>query len=144
MVWVGYPQSNAIEMTDVHGITVFGGTFPAEIWHSLYSGAGVPCEEFTEPKTQVSWAPFYGHFTSSGPSRGGSSGAGTSGEESEAERLGREATGGYNPNAYAPGVGQEPTHVPPYEPPPPPPSAPKPSPPAEAEGGGEDPGAGGK
>ncbi len=119
VVWVGYPQSNAIEMTDVHGITVYGGTFPAEIWHSLYSGAGVPCEEFTEPKTQVSWAPFYGHFTSSGPSGGGSSsGSGTSGEESEAERLGREATGGYNPNAYAPGVGQEPTHVPPYRPPP--------------------------
>ena len=33
-------------MTSVHGITVFGGTFPAEIWHSLYTGGGVPCEEF--------------------------------------------------------------------------------------------------
>ena len=36
--------------------------------------------------------------------------------ESEAERLGKEATGGYDPNAYAPGVGQEPTHVPPPPP----------------------------
>ena len=36
-VWVGYPQSNDISMTSVHGITVFGGTFPAEIWHSVYS-----------------------------------------------------------------------------------------------------------
>jgi penicillin-binding protein 1A len=145
VVWVGYPQSNAIEMTDVHGITVYGGTFPAEIWHSLYSGAGVPCEEFAEPKQKVSWAPFYGHFTSSGPSGGDSSpssGPGTSGEESEAERLGREATGGYNPNAYAPGVGQEPTHVPPYEPPPPAPSAPKPGSPAGAGGGEEGPPAG--
>ena len=29
-----------------------------------------------------------------------------------ARRMGEEATGGYNPNAYAPGVGQKPTPVP--------------------------------
>jgi penicillin-binding protein 1A len=119
-VWVGYPQSNKIEMTSVHGATVFGGTFPAEIWHSLYSGAEIPCEEFAKPKKPISWAPFYGQFTAAAPSSGGSSKGGSGGEETEAERLGREATGGYNPNAYAPGVGQEPTHVPP---PPPPPSS---------------------
>ena len=45
-VWVGYPESNDVSMSSVHGITVFGGTFPAEIWHSLYSDGGVPCEEF--------------------------------------------------------------------------------------------------
>jgi len=140
VVWVGYPQSNAIEMSSVHGITVYGGTFPAEIWHSLYSGAEIPCKEFTEPKQPIHWAPFYGQFTASAPGSGGSAstgGGGGGGEESEAERLGREATGGYNPNAYAPGVGQEPTHVPPYHPPPPPPppSAPPPSPPGEAGGG---------
>jgi penicillin-binding protein 1A len=118
-VWVGYPQSNAIEMTSVHGTTVFGGTFPAEIWHSLYSNAEVPCEEFSEPKRPISWAPFYGQFTASAPGNGGSlsaKGGGGDGEESEAERLGREATGGYDPNAYAPGVGQKPTHVPPPPP----------------------------
>jgi penicillin-binding protein 1A len=115
VVWVGYPQSNAIEMTSVHGITVYGGTFPAEIWHGLYSGAEVPCEEFTEPKTPISWAPYFGHFTAAAPSRGAAAVGG--GEESEAERLGREATGGYDPNAYAPGVGQEPTPVPPPPPP---------------------------
>jgi penicillin-binding protein 1A len=114
VVWVGYPQSNAIEMVSVHGTTVYGGTFPAEIWHSLYSNAEVPCEEFNEPKQPISWAPFYGQFTASAPGSGGSFSAG--GEESEAERLGREATGGYDPNAYAPGVGQEPTHVPPPPP----------------------------
>jgi penicillin-binding protein 1A len=116
VVWVGYPQSNAIEMTSVHGITVYGGTFPAEIWHSLYSGAEVPCEEFSEPKAPISWAPFYGRYTASAPSRGGASSAAGGGAESEAERLGREATGGYNPNAYAPGAGQEPTPVPPPPP----------------------------
>ncbi len=36
VVWVGYPESNEISMSSVHGMIVFGGTFPAEIWHSLY------------------------------------------------------------------------------------------------------------
>ena len=116
VAWVGYPRSNAIEMTDVHGQTVYGGTFPAEIWHSLYSGAEVPCEEFSEPAQPISWAPFYGRYTASAPSRGGSGFKAKRGGGGEAERLGREATGGYNPNAYAPGVGQEPTHVPPPPP----------------------------
>ena len=39
-------ESNEIEMTSVHGIAVFGGTFPAEIWHSLYSEREIPCEDF--------------------------------------------------------------------------------------------------
>lgn len=30
-VWVGYPQAQ-IEMRNVHGMRVFGGTFPAQIW----------------------------------------------------------------------------------------------------------------
>ncbi len=49
-VWVGYPESNDISMSSVHGTTVFGGTFPAEIWHSLYSNGSVPCEEFERPE----------------------------------------------------------------------------------------------
>jgi penicillin-binding protein 1A len=136
VVWVGYPRSNAIEMTSVHGSTVYGGTFPAEIWHSLYANAGVPCEELAEPAQKVSWAPFYGNFSAPAPRAGSSAGSASAGDESEAERLGREATGGYDPNAYAPGVGQEPTQVPPYEPPPPAPSAPKPNAPAEGAGRG--------
>jgi penicillin-binding protein 1A len=117
VVWVGYPQSNAIEMTSVHGITVFGGTFPAEIWHSLYSGAEVPCEEFSQPKAPIQWAPFYGNFTASAPRSHSGGVYGASEEESErARELGEEATGGYNPDAYAPGAGQEPTPVPPPPP----------------------------
>jgi penicillin-binding protein 1A len=117
VVWVGYPQSNAIEMIDVHGITVFGGTFPAEIWHSLYSGAEIPCEEFDKPKHPISWAPFFGQFTASAPRHGGSGPGGAA--EAEADRareIGEEVTGGYNPQAYAPGAGQEPTPVPPPPP----------------------------
>jgi hypothetical protein len=99
----------------VHGTIVFGGTFPAEIWHSLYAGAGVPCEEFTEPKQQISWAPFYGRYARSSPRDdthlGGGSGDGSDGSPPP----GSAAVGGYDPNAYAPGAGQKP-----YVPPPPP------------------------
>ncbi len=128
-VWVGYPQSNEIEMSSVHGLTVFGGTFPAEIWNALYANGEVPCEEFSEPKTPISWAPYYGQFTSSSPgSSGGSSPDAVEEEDAEARRLGEEATGGYDPgeydpDAYAPGAGQEPTPVPP--------------PPAAGVGGGD-------
>jgi len=117
VVWVGYPQSNAIEMTDVHGITVFGGTFPAEIWHSLYSGADVPCEEFDKPKQPIQWAPFFGQFTAAATNTGGHRG-GTGGREAQrAREIGEEVTGGYNPDAYAPGAGtQKPTPVPPPPP----------------------------
>ena len=118
MVWVGYPQSNAIEMTSVHGITVFGGTFPAEIWHSLYSGAEVPCEEFAEPKQPISWAPFYGQLhrlehRAAAPTR--QRRRRRRSKRSRRAAVG-EATGGYNPDAYAPGAGQEPTPVPPPPP----------------------------
>ncbi|HEX3323960.1 MAG TPA: transglycosylase domain-containing protein [Solirubrobacterales bacterium] len=116
VVWVGYPQSNAIEMTSVHGITVFGGTFPAEIWHSLYSGAEVPCEEFSKPKTPIQWAPFFGNFTDAAPRPHGSIYGAANAEAERAKKLGEEATGGYNPDAYAPGAGQEPTPLPPPAP----------------------------
>ena len=119
-VWVGYPESNEISMSSVHGITVFGGTFPAEIWHSLYSEGGVPCEEFSEPEKSISWAPYYGQFTQAGPSNAGSGGTGGAGS-SEPPPPGSAAVGGYNPNeydpnAYAPGAGQEPAPLPPPPP----------------------------
>jgi penicillin-binding protein 1A len=115
-VWVGYPESNDVSMSSVHGITVFGGTFPAEIWHSLYSNGGVPCEEFEEPDKTISWAPYYGHFTQSGPS-GDSASAGSD----VPPPPGSASVGGYDPNAYdpdayAPGAGQEPAPLPPPPP----------------------------
>ncbi len=124
-VWVGYPESNDVSMTSVHGQIVFGGTFPAQIWHSLYAESGVPCEEFNEPARKISWAPYFGAFTQPNPAeqRGHRGGRGAGG----AATPGTEAVGGYDPNAYAPGVGQEPAPVPP----PPEPSA------GEEVGGGE-------
>ncbi|HKH63881.1 MAG TPA: transglycosylase domain-containing protein [Solirubrobacterales bacterium] len=117
VVWVGYPESNDISMSSVHGTTVFGGTFPAEIWHSLYEGAGVPCEEFTEPEQEISWGPFYGRFARSGARDDATlDGSGGGGGKSEAPPPGSAAVGGYDPDAYAPGAGQDPYPAPSPEP----------------------------
>ena len=138
-VWVGYPESNDIEMTSVHGMTVFGGTFPAEIWHSLYLNGEVPCEELDSPKVPISWAPFYGHFTQSGPDSSGSSSEEEEGEEDKkGKKKGQDAVGGYNPDAYAPGVGQEPTGSSPAQSP-----TPTPAPSGGGGGGGGQAGVGG-
>jgi penicillin-binding protein 1A len=111
-VWVGYPESNDVSMYSVHGRTVFGGTFPAEIWHSLYSEGGIPCEEFTEPEQSISWSPYYGRFTQASPREGAGSGPGGGGSD-EPPPPGTAAVGGYDPDAYAPGAGQEPAPLPP-------------------------------
>jgi penicillin-binding protein 1A len=120
-VWVGYPESNAISMTSVHGITVFGGTFPAEIWHSVYENAGVPCHEFHEPEEEVEWSPGFGQYTAAAPGTEGAKLRKGKGDEAgggtEEELPGQGAVGGYDPNAYAPGVGQEPAPLPPPLPP---------------------------
>jgi len=116
VVWVGYPESNDVSMSSVHGQIVFGGTFPADIWHGLYSGAGVPCEEFSEPEQKISWAPFYGRYARSSPSDETSlDGSGDSGESEDGDSPppGSAAVGGYDPDAYAPGAGQEPYPAPP-------------------------------
>ncbi len=108
-VWVGYPESNKVSMTSVHGLTVFGGTFPAEIWHSVYSEGGVPCEEPSPPAQPISWAPYFGAFTQADPADKVGNGVGAGG----APPPGTDAVGGYDPNAYAPGAGQEPAPLPP-------------------------------
>jgi len=118
VVWVGYPQSNEIEMVSVHGSTVFGGTFPAQIWNSLYVNGEIPCEEFEEPETPISWAPYYGKYTqASGSSGSGDSSYSEEGYEEEdgsegKKKPGQDAVGGYDPDAYAPGVGQDATPAP--------------------------------
>jgi len=48
-IWVGYSEGR-IPMRSVHGITVFGGTFPAQIWKKFMTNAlaNVPASEFPE------------------------------------------------------------------------------------------------
>jgi penicillin-binding protein 1A len=53
-VWVGYPQG-LVPMTDVHGIRVFGGTFPALIWKSFMQASlkGAPVKNFEIPRSEL-------------------------------------------------------------------------------------------
>jgi membrane peptidoglycan carboxypeptidase len=48
-VWVGYSEG-LVPMTNVHGVTVYGGTFPAQIWRKFAEKAlaDVPPTDFQE------------------------------------------------------------------------------------------------
>jgi len=68
-VWVGYPNA-LTEMRSVHGISVAGGTFPAQIWHDYMNVAkGSDCGSFPQPKDEVNYSGFL--------SKGGSGGRGS-------------------------------------------------------------------
>jgi penicillin-binding protein 1A len=51
VVWMGYPEGNDRPMDNVHGITVTGGTLPAQIWHQFMAAAlaDVPPDKFPDP-----------------------------------------------------------------------------------------------
>ncbi|CAN5553523.1 PBP1A family penicillin-binding protein [soil metagenome] len=53
-VWVGYPEGR-IPMTSVHGISVVGGTLPAQIWRNFMSSAlaGRPTKQFLPPRSDL-------------------------------------------------------------------------------------------
>jgi 1A family penicillin-binding protein len=56
-VWVGYGGTER-SMTDVHGIRVFGGTYPAEIWATFMSAAleSQPTADFADaPDPDYTW-----------------------------------------------------------------------------------------
>jgi penicillin-binding protein 1A len=67
VVWMGYPNKR-VSMTDVHGEPQQGGYLPAEIWHDYMSAVteGKPCVPFPAPKESISYAPFFGKFTTTG------------------------------------------------------------------------------
>jgi penicillin-binding protein 1A len=148
-VWVGYPNELR-SMTSVHGISVAGGTFPAQIWNDYMQVAlhhpeitrGDFCPSFPEPHDAVEWIPFHGTYTSgsssSSCSYGGVTGSGsTEGSYScsgySSSDYGSDYSYDYggsdyesNDDAYAPGVGQEPSPSPRPKPAP----SPAPAPPA--------------
>ena len=76
-VWVGYPNDDGTKrsMYGVHGRTVSGGSFPAEIWGDFMRvvTADAPYEEFAQPANPVAFKPFTSPFTKEA--------------EAEAERL---------------------------------------------------------
>jgi penicillin-binding protein 1A len=53
-VWMGSPSGN-VPMTNVGGIRVFGGTYPAKIWHDYMTGAldGLPSVDFPAPNPML-------------------------------------------------------------------------------------------
>ena len=58
-VWIGYPRGK-VPMTNVHGISVSGGSFPAQIWRLFMSSAIGQLEplEFPEPTDYPEWVSF--------------------------------------------------------------------------------------
>ena len=58
-VWVGYPRGE-IPMESVHGISVSGGSFPAEIWRRFMEPAvaTLPASDWPEPKHMPTWTPW--------------------------------------------------------------------------------------
>jgi penicillin-binding protein 1A len=155
-VWVGYPNELR-SMTSVHGISVAGGTFPAQIWNDYMQVAlhhseinkGEFCPSFPEPRDPMEWIPFHGSYTSdsssSSCSYGGVTGSGSTegsyscGSSSSYSPSYEDSYGGSSDGssdgdegAYAPGVGQKPA--------PSPKPNPTPTPQAPPPSGGVDPG----
>jgi penicillin-binding protein 1A len=139
--WVGYPDALR-SMTSVHGISVAGGTFPAQIWHD-YNEVALEghCQPFPEPSDPVEWIPFHGSYTSDSSSSycddesfgttgsGSSEGSYSCGNSSDVPTTTTEDDSSGNDGAYAPGRGQKPAAKP--EPKPTPAPAPPAAPPAE-------------
>ena len=59
-VWIGHPEGK-IPMTDVHGISVTGGSFPAQIWQKFMYPADrtYPAQNFQVPKVLVQYNNFF-------------------------------------------------------------------------------------
>jgi penicillin-binding protein 1A len=59
VVWMGYPQGE-IPMTDVHGESVAGATFPVPMWHLYMDAAekGLPARQFLTPDKQPTYTYF--------------------------------------------------------------------------------------
>jgi penicillin-binding protein 1A len=66
-VWIGYPTGE-IPMLNVHGITVSGPTFPAQIWHSFMGTAigNRPDVPFPPATSQPVWTSWRGQYQYSG------------------------------------------------------------------------------
>jgi penicillin-binding protein 1A len=66
-VWIGYPRAE-IPMLSVHGITVSGPTFPAQIWHTFMTTTigGRPDVRFPSPQTQPVFTSWRGQWEYSG------------------------------------------------------------------------------
>ena len=124
-VWVGYPNA-LVEMRSVHGISVAGGTFPAQIWGSFMGVAkGTNCDSFRAAVDTPEYTPFYGQYASTGTSTDTSSSYGTSTYTAPAptgtgdNSAGGEDYSGYDPRLYESPPQEAPETGPPSSPGPP-------------------------
>ncbi|MDQ4082178.1 MAG: PBP1A family penicillin-binding protein, partial [Actinomycetota bacterium] len=122
-VWVGYPNAQ-IEMSNVHGITVAGGTFPATIWNLFMSAAvaGTPALDFPLPSETVEWDSAQGEYAFEGPVE-------TNESATSPAAPPPPTTTAPPPTTTAPPPPPAPSPPPPPPAPPPPPPAPPPAPP---------------
>jgi hypothetical protein len=123
-------------MTNVHGISVSGGSFPATIWNLFMSRvlANAPVLDWELPKQEVVWLPWNGQYQFYGDT-----------SETETGTTGQTET---EPETQtAPSISEEPATPEPALPPPdtvtvpaePPPAATEPPPPTELPPGSTEP-----
>ena len=99
-VWVGYPNA-LVEMTSVHGISVAGGTFPAQIWHSFMTVAkGTDCDSFRPSVDTPEFTPFYGKYSSTGTSSDSTYSYSDSYSTAPAPSAPEEDSDDYDPDLY--------------------------------------------
>jgi penicillin-binding protein 1A len=134
-VWVGYPQGE-ISMESVHGISVAGGTFPAQIWRLFMSSAldGTREWEFPEPRNEPVWRSFTRGQYAGESSSGGGGGTYYAPPASAGTQTQQTTPKTPPPPPAEPPPPVEPLPPPPTEPPPPePPPEPPPPPPPPYE-----------
>jgi len=143
-VWIGYPRGK-VPMTNVHGISVSGGSFPAQIWRLFMSSAIGRLEplSFSEPVDYPEWSSFergtfgrsFGYSSSSDSGSSGSVYVAPTTSEPEPEPVEPEPTPTTTSVSPPPPTTVAPPPPPPttVAPPPPPPTtvAPPPPPPTE-------------
>src|SRR4051794_3093925 len=100
-VWVGYPNA-AKEMRSVHGISVAGGTFPAQIWHDYMAVAHQGCGDFGFLSEKTKFYPFFGDHSSTGRSKSGRGGYTSPGIPPPTDNGGTGGGGkkGFDPRLY--------------------------------------------
>lgn len=107
-VWVGYPDALR-SMSNVHGIRVAGGTFPAQIWGSYMGTAvGGECEPFPGPTTSPEFKRFTGEYALGDASKGLDRSTPFTLPSSDDGEEDDGGEGRYDPDLYAPGAGQDP------------------------------------
>jgi penicillin-binding protein 1A len=130
-VWIGYPRGE-IPMTNVHGISVSGPTFPAQIWRAFMLAAvgnSYPAD-FRQPSVWPTWHSFtrgqyaVGYSDSSSYYDSGSSGSTTSTPTKTTPRKPAPPPPPPPPSPPPPSIPLPTTPTPPAPPPPPPPPPP--------------------